>query len=652
MGFKDIIKLAADRLKSHPLIAGEPRSTPVTTQEAAQRDPTQIKIKRVGLSEDPSNRDYTSPGYTGTDFTVDKIEEAWNKESYYRRACSKYTELMFKAGWDLTGKNPNAVQYIRQRWTFMAECMQQPLDIWLLEQSEDLVKYHNVILAKSRMGDVQWPQGLKVQGLGGQDPALAYFILPVKDIQVKRDKAGNIKGWQQDVGGETKKFKPTDIVHMYYQRERGKVFGTPFIVPVLDDIISLRQAEENVLRLIYRNLFPFLHYKVGSEGEHGQPGEDREVEQLRAELENMEPEGGLATTERVNIEPIALDQIIDACSYLLYFERRVFTGLGMSEAQMGRGATSARATAENMQDQVIDEVKALQRVQEAFINEMIIKEQLMEGGFDPVLNPDDGVYFLFKEIDVDMKIKKENHAIFQFEHNSITEDEMRALLGRDPITDRSRMFCELVTIRVTQAEAEAKATYAPSQGSSSGTKSRTPKGNSKGGSKTSTGNKVAPTNKPKNQATSLYQELAEESIRQEFEGLRKDTMTITQAFYAGEDGHRVGAELAGILAQSKKNLLYTVESYLGEEAAQKAEPYFDNLLERLNIMIVTAVQSTSSPVHSLHTIASFFDIYDSNNWKDTVNYFVLDVNYDNDTNDYCDYDLVEEVIALGSDLCT
>ena len=642
MGLKDTIESIKKSIAKHPLITGQSRSRGSAVQEAASRDPTQIKVGRVGLPDDPNNRDFTNPSYTGTNFSMDKIEEAWNKESYYRRACSKFTELMFKAGWDLNGNNPSAVQYIRQRWAFMAECMQQPIDIWLLEQSEDLVKYHNVILAKSRRGEVQWPQGMTVQGLGGQDPVLAYFLIPIKDIQVRRDKKGAIKGWQQDVDGETVKFKTTDVVHMYYQRERGKVFGNPFIIPVLDDIISLRQAEENVLRLIYRNLFPFLHYKVGTDGEHGIPGEDQEVTQLRSELEDMELEGGIATTERVNISTVALDEIIDAHNYLLYFERRVFTGIGMSEAQMGRGATSARATAENMQDQVIDLVKALQRVQEAFTNEMIIKEQLMEGGFDPVLNPNDAVNFLFKEIDVDMKIKKENHAIFQFEHNSITEDEMRSLLGRDPITERGKMFCELITIHVIKAEAQAKALSAES-----GPKSKVPVGNAKGGSKASTANKVSPTNKA-NQAVSFYHEMAVLALKQEFEGLRKDVMIIIQAYYAGEESIKVAAELAGILAQTEKNLTWTVSSYLGPEAGVNAKSYFDNLMARLNTMVIESINIIKSPTTGLNTIASFFDLYSDCDWEDTL-IRLAGEEYTQDTMDAGleVLEMAEEVILFG-----
>ena len=104
------------------------------------------------------------------------------------------------------------------------------------------------------------------------------------------------------------------------------------------------------------------------------------------------------------------------------------------------------APGDNLSGEFLDRVKAFQRVMAIFVDEFIIKELLMEGGFDPVLNPDDDVDFVFKEIDIDMKIKKENHIVFLYEHNIITEDEARQMLGLDPITDRSKMHMNLVSI--------------------------------------------------------------------------------------------------------------------------------------------------------------------------------------------------------------
>lgn len=431
------------RPKTEPQVSAVQEAPSSSTTKT--RDPNVAVVKRVGLAIGDVGRDFEAP-----EFDFNEITNVYNAEAYVRQACDKYIELMFKAGWQFVGANPKAVDYIRKRFAMIAEATQIPTDQLFIEIAEDLVKYGNAIIAKARSNDpALLPPGFSIQGLGGRDPVVGYFPLNVATMTVKRDKNGMVKQWQQEVEGQEKpvKFKPEDIIHIYYKREKGHAFGTPFLLPVLDDIRALRQAEENVLRLIYRNLFPYIHVKVGLP-EEGLGASDSEVNSVRNVIENMSLEAGLVTNERVEITPVATDKIIDAHDYLRYFEQRVFTGLGVSELMMGRGNTANRSTGDNLYGEFIDRVKAFQRVMSIFVDQFMVKELLMEGGFDPVLNPEDDVDFVFNEIDIDAKIKKENHVVFLYEHNAITEDEMRQLLGREPIPDSDREKMYLYRVKI------------------------------------------------------------------------------------------------------------------------------------------------------------------------------------------------------------
>jgi hypothetical protein len=133
----------------------------------------------------------------------------------------------------------------------------------------------------------------------------------------------------------------------------------------------------------------------------------------------MDLQGGLVTTNRVEVKPIASDQVIDAEPYLGYLEARVFSGMGVPAIMFGRGDTANRSTGDNMTSEMADRIKAIQRTVECTFDDFVIKELLLEGGFDPVLNPDDAVHFKFKENQMDSMIKLETHAIYKFEHNAI-----------------------------------------------------------------------------------------------------------------------------------------------------------------------------------------------------------------------------------------
>lgn len=505
----------------------------VRNASSSTRDPLKALAKKITLVLGGDGRDFEEPE---VDLSV--VESAYNTEGYVRQGIDKYIDKMFKAGWKFVGKNPTTVEYINTRFAYMAEVTQLPTEKLFIEYAEDVVKFSNAILAKARMSDQnQLPPNLSIQGYAGRQPITGYFPVNVTTMKIKRDKYGTIKQWQQEVEGQDKtvKFKPEDIIHTYYKRTKGNAFGTPFVTPVLDDIRALRQAEDNVLKMMYRNINPFYHIKVGSEE---YPADDPEITEAKAEVEGMAVDGGLVTSERWTINAIAADKVIDANPYLAYFEERVFSGMGVPATMYGRGSTANKSTSENQSAEFIDRVKAFQRVIEADVNEFMIKELLLEGGFDPILNPDDMVIFRFNEIDIDMQVKLENHAIYKYEHNAITEDEMRQLLGLDILTDRSKLFIELITLYQSERSAQITQQYAPapttttSSSSSSSSKSKS-KSNEKGNA--ATNNKV----KPKNQHNPEGKEKkGKDSFNQIFadhlEELNDETTEALKAHYAGD----------------------------------------------------------------------------------------------------------------------
>jgi hypothetical protein len=164
-------------------------------------------------------------------------------------------------------------------------------------------------------------------------------------------------------------------------------------------------------------------------------------------------------------------------------ESRVFSGMGIPEIMFGRGNTANRSTGDNMTSEMADRIRAISKVIETFFNAFIIKEILMEGGYDPVLNPDQAVEFRFNDNDVDVEIKKQVHAIYKYEHNAITEDEMREELGMDPIADseREKLFVELITRETLRVQAELDTQVASATSSETGTKETNNKSKNGGG---------------------------------------------------------------------------------------------------------------------------------------------------------------------------
>ena len=448
------------------LIGDLPFKEPLKDASAASREVATGLVKRVGFR----NGDTTSGDFEEAEFDLAIITEAYNTDSYIRQGVDKYIDQIFKDGYRFYGKDQATVEYLEQRFQYMAEATGIPFEVFLMEIAEDVVKFSNCLVAKVRGNDpLLLPPNATVTGINDQDPIVGYFPLNVTQFNVKRDENGTVEEWQQEVesSGDTVEFSAEEIIHFYYKREKGNAFGTPFLVPVLDDVRALRQAEENVLKMMYRNIYPFFHVQVGTED---LPGTDTEISAVEEVINDMEVDGGLVTTSRVKINPIASNQVIDAAPYLSYLEERVFSGMGVPAVLFGRGNTANRSTSESMASEMSDRINAIQHNIEVFFNNFIVKELLLEGGYDYVVNPDHLVEFKFNDSDYDKKIKKETHAIYQYEHNAITEDEMRSELGRDPITDRALMHQTLITQANAAQAASVKTTGTGSSSNSAKTK--------------------------------------------------------------------------------------------------------------------------------------------------------------------------------------
>ena len=200
---------------------------------------------------------------------------------------------------------------------------------------------------------------------------------------------------------------------------------------------------------------------------------------MRNQIDSMPSDGAMVLSERHDIEVIGAQRdAIKAEPYLRYFEQRVFTGLGVPEHAMGRGETANRSTADAMTVEMHDRVKAFQRILSMFISAFMVKELLLEGGFNPIENPEDQVQFEFKEIAQEEKIKKETFELLKFQSNGQTFEEYREAIGMNPDTDESRLWVNM--IGSVEAQNSAASRPANSDGAKSATSSQNQPSNQNG----------------------------------------------------------------------------------------------------------------------------------------------------------------------------
>jgi hypothetical protein len=384
-------------------------------------------------------------------YDFERIIQAVDTDSYIKQGVNKYKELFWKEGWDIISENHEARAYLYQRIDFLEIAMKRPFMEFLIEVVDQLLKFGNAFIVKAR-ADMSEYFPTKLEPISGDMPIVGYYLIPTEQVRILRDKYNKPKAYKQQTNpytfsaGTTSPVWPADrVIHLHFERKTGRAFGTPFLSNVLDDIVALRQMEEDIQNLVHRELFPLYKYKVGTPD---QPAEPEEIDKAAQEIENLRAEGGLILPHRHDVEVIgAQGESLDATKYLDHFKERVAIGLGVAPHHLGMTLNGGnRSVTERLDTALYDKVKHYQRLFADMIRLNIFNELLFEGGFDPIVNPmessvSDRCYFKFREIDVDTQVKKETHIIQKYVNNISTLEETRIALGYEhPEVDLSELF--------------------------------------------------------------------------------------------------------------------------------------------------------------------------------------------------------------------
>lgn len=400
-------------------------------------------------------------------YDFDRITQAVDTDSYVKQALNKYKELFWKEGWKIVGENDLAVEYLYQRIDYMEMAMKRPFADFLMEVSDQLFKYGNVFIVKAR-GDISQYFPTPLEPVNSELPIVGYYLIPTEQVRILRDKHNRPKSYQQVTEPYTYSSGPNNtdpvwsadrVIHIAFDKKTGRAFGTPFLSSVLDDVIALRQIEEDIQNLVHRELFPLYKYIVGTAE---QPAEPDEIDRAAIEIENLRAEGGVILPYRHDIDVIgSANTALDASRYLEHFKERVAVGLGLSPHHLGMLMNGGnRSVTDRLDTALYDKVKQYQKMFSEMIRFHIFKELLLEGGFDPIPNPieegeSDRCHFVFNEIDVDTQVKRETHVIQKYVSSVITLPEARMEMGLDPEYEEEELFSMIqgkATTAVNQAQ--------------------------------------------------------------------------------------------------------------------------------------------------------------------------------------------------------
>lgn len=399
------------------------------------------------------------PRRTVESLKYETIDKAYDIDSYIRAGIDKYVELCVKQGWEMDAGSKEPIEYVAKRFQLIAVMCNKPFGCMIVELVHDFIKYGNAFWIKVRQPPPDGVPWLPKQGINGLPPVLGYFRADPKKMKPVSSKSGRqLMAWQYvPEFGKPKIFNIEDIVHFAFNVQVSTVWGLPSITPVIEDVRAYRQAEEYVIRLLYKHLHPLMHHEVPAISEGGYiegGGRQEDVDAAYAAHTTTAPDGFIITPPGHKISMVGAEsRSVRGEGYMKMLRERIYAGLGLNSVVMGEGQSTSAGSADAMTATMHNRAKLYQRELADIITDQVIYELLLEGGFDP-LNDLDYTRWVFKEIEIDTQIKRENHVIQLFTNGIINEDEARRRIGDKALTPAGRKLMYVYTVQIPAIKAK------------------------------------------------------------------------------------------------------------------------------------------------------------------------------------------------------
>jgi len=374
-------------------------------------------------------------------YDLTEIVRAEDTDSYVAKSFNEHTQLIMREGFAIKSQDEETERYCNIRMKEIQILTGISPTALLRKIARSVVRYCNAYVVKSR---VPAPCIGKTYRMNNRDldPIVGLFVADPLTISILRDHRGRPKMYKQFVPetNGVRFWSPEDVIHISYNHRAGFPYGTPWIIPSLDDVRFLRRFEEHADILGGNFAQPFIVWKIGTDAMptmvNPETGES-ETALVKREIQRLAQEGIAIVGHRHNPEALnTSDSGVNLVPYLEYLKDRVVSGVGLSSISLGQGGTANRATATHLMQVAINRCKDIQEVIADKISSTLLFElQLDSGKSFSVANE---AYFEFAEIDVEAQQSRENHATALFQAGAMTHTELRREMNLNPFSEEDK----------------------------------------------------------------------------------------------------------------------------------------------------------------------------------------------------------------------
>lgn len=410
---------------------------------------------------------------------LQQLKTAYNIDGYVRQAVDKYAEKITlninKVSDIIVTENEHTLAYLTYRLNLLSEGQNYPMVLFLTDVGRYYVRDGEVFIVKGyAKGSINIP-GVSLRGVDGRPLIGGYFVVDTHKMVplIDRDSGKTLAWVYRDVVNNkniTKVFPLDQVYHLTYCPDGLEGRGNSQNIPAIEDIRSLRNAEEAVLKLIYRHINPIIHVSTPDMLEDGE-GRQEDVDLISQSISQMAHDGFIVTGPGVEMKSIGAEsQALRAESYLNFFKTRSLSGLGMSALILGEGNYIGNAGANALAVQMFDRAKFYQKALSVLLTHTLLRDLLLEANIS-IYDTKTGelsAQLVFPDFDDDEKRKFQNHQADLYSKGVLSLPEVRKACDLPPLTKEDEEYIFQILLARTNARYETQVKGEPSQKKSKG----------------------------------------------------------------------------------------------------------------------------------------------------------------------------------------
>lgn len=175
---------------------------------------------------------------------VDLISRSKKTDAYIARTLTSVLQQSLKNGWYFESKNPKKAEKIEKRFNQLLMDSNMNPRSFIRSVLKSFIDYSNVFIHKQYSG-LESKNNRKISNI---------TLFPSKGWHVGQTKGPFVSQWifYYQSGVSQQMYSAEDVYHLTYNKEIHEIYGTPFILSVLEDIQHLRDLEGSAMEDYYK----------------------------------------------------------------------------------------------------------------------------------------------------------------------------------------------------------------------------------------------------------------------------------------------------------------------------------------------------------------------------------------------------------------